>query len=606
MKQFIKIGLSLGLLGSMVVAPVHANELGRAKYVLLISVDGLHSLDVANYVAANPNSALAQLSSHGITYSNAKTPANSDSFPGLMALTTGGSPNSTGLLYDVSYSRDIYDPTNTNCTGQPGNTMVFDESIDLYDANNVSQNVINPAALPRYKDSNGKCSPLYPHNAILTNTLFEVVKANGGHTAWADKHPAYDWVNGPSGTGVDDLYTPEITNVNGFDNTVSVVCTAYNDNLKVQGVLNQIIGLTHDGKSGAGVPTVFGMNFQAVSVGQKLAVNNKAGLCPTDTDPTINKQPGGYLDGSGTPTPVLSYALKFVDASLNQMITALKNEGIYDSTLFIVSAKHGQSPINPAKVNKPGHFADLVAALPDAGTNPAAQAIANANNCSTGPCGFVQDDDIALIWLQDQTKAQAVAKYLNINAKALFIDEVMAGNELTLKFNNPLSDTRTPDIIVQPQYGTIYTASGSKNAEHGGFSYSDTNVGLVVSNPEIKSLTVTAPVATSQVAVTILKALGIDPNKLQAVVKEGTQELPFLFNQQTCLLDWAETAYPTLFAPAGGATTQTSPPFTYRYYPSTNSYVGFSSTDNHVYYKGPNGVLQDEGDLTTWTNKAGC
>jgi len=56
---------------------------------------------------------------------------------------------------------------------------------------------------------------------LRSNTIFEVVKASGGHTAWADKHPAYDLVNGPSGKGVDDLYTPEITNVNGFDATVS-------------------------------------------------------------------------------------------------------------------------------------------------------------------------------------------------------------------------------------------------------------------------------------------------------------------------------------------------------------------------------------------------
>jgi len=51
------------------------------------------------------------------------------------------------------------------------------------------------------------------------------------------------------------------------------------------------------------------------------------------------------------------------------------------------------------KTNKPGHFADLVAALPGASTDPGALAIASANNCATGPCGFVQDDDIALIWL---------------------------------------------------------------------------------------------------------------------------------------------------------------------------------------------------------------
>ena len=105
-------------------------------------------------------------------------------------------------------------------------------------------------------------------------------------------------------------------------------------------------------------------------------------------------------------------------------------QAIYNSTLFIVSAKHGQSPINPLKVNKPGHFADLVAALPDGGTNPAAIAIANAAACTTGACGFVNDDDVALIWLQDQNQNQLVADYLNTNASALFIDEVMGGTEL--------------------------------------------------------------------------------------------------------------------------------------------------------------------------------
>src|SRR5438477_9714488 len=125
----------------------------------------------------------------------------------------------------------------------------------------------------------GRCVPLYPHNAIRSNTVFEAVRAAGGVTGWADKHAAYDLVNGPWGKGVDDLYTPEITNAPGFDNTVSVVCTAQNDFLKAQGVINQIHGRRHDGTPGLGIPTVFGMNFQAVSVGQKLAKNNKDGSC---------------------------------------------------------------------------------------------------------------------------------------------------------------------------------------------------------------------------------------------------------------------------------------------------------------------------------------
>jgi hypothetical protein len=521
-----------GLVAALCAAPLFAkppasNEV-HIRHVLLISVDGLHALDVANYVHSHPKSALAELSGHGITYSNARTPANSDSFPGLLALVTGGSPISHGLFYDVSYDRAYFDPTNRTCAGFPGNTMVFDETIDVYNPANVSLDVIDPTRLPRRRDAHGNCVAVYPHDAIRANTIFEVVKAAGGHTAWADKHPAYDLVNGPSGKGVDDLYTPEITNAPGFDATASVVCTVENDQKKVAGIINEIRGLKHDGTPGPGTPAVFGMNFQAVSVGQKLAKDNSDGSCGDDLDPKLNGQTGGYRDGSGAPTDVLAYGLQKTDEALGSMIKALKDEGLYKSTLFIVTAKHGQSPINPVKVNKPGHFADLVAALPDAGTNPAAIALANAAHCSTGPCGFVQDDDIALIWLEDQSQTKQVAAYLNANANALFIEEVLAGAEIKLKFNDPATDSRTPDILVQPVYGTVYTTSKKKNAEHRGFSFGDTNVGLIVSNPDLRARRVKTPVATSQVAPTILRALGIDPRALKSVRAEHTAMLPGL------------------------------------------------------------------------------
>src|SRR6266404_4840712 len=497
------------------------------RHVLLISVDGLHALDVTRYITSRPQSALAELSSHGTMYTEANTPQLSDSFPGLLALVTGGSPFTSGLFYDVSYDRTIFDPTNTTCTGGAGNMMVFDESIDKYNAQNVSLNVIDPAKLPRHIDQHGNCVALWPHSALRTNTIFEVVKAAGGHTAWEDKHPAYDLVNGPTGTGVDDLYTPEITNVNGLDNTHSVVCTVQNDRLKVQGIINEIHGLTHDGKPGPGVPEVFGMNFQAVSVGEKLVTDNFDGSCVADNG-ALNGQPGGYQDGSGTPTRVLAYALDQTDAALAAMIQSLKDQNIYDSTLFIVTSKHGQSPINPVKTNKPGHFADLVAALPDGKTNPYAIAITNAGACATGPCGFVNDDDIALIWLPDQTMDSGASAYLNTNALPLFIDEVMGGDELKLRFNDPLKDSRTPDIIVRPNYGTIYTGSTAKNAEHGGFNYSDTNVALIVSNPGQEAKVLKSPVVTSQVAPTILQELGIDSELLQSVRVEKTKALPGL------------------------------------------------------------------------------
>src|SRR5438477_2385385 len=208
MKNRFAVALAGALMLAALVpasAASHINERDHIRHVLLISVDGLHALDVANFVQSHPNSALAELSGHGVTYSNARTPSLSDSFPGLLALVTGGSPISHGLFYDVSYDRTIFDPANTTCSGGAGNTMIFDETTDKYTSGNVSLNILDPATLPNHIDANGKCVRLFPHNAVRSNTIFEVVRASGGITACADKHPAYDWVNGPSGQGVQDL-----------------------------------------------------------------------------------------------------------------------------------------------------------------------------------------------------------------------------------------------------------------------------------------------------------------------------------------------------------------------------------------------------------------
>src|SRR5258707_15602336 len=114
-KSIAVLALVVGLLGASLPVRAGDDELHgkKIKHVLLVSVDGLHSLDVANYVAAHPGSAMAELARHGVAFSNARTPANSDSFPGLLALITGGSPVSHGLFYDVSYKRARFYPCNT-------------------------------------------------------------------------------------------------------------------------------------------------------------------------------------------------------------------------------------------------------------------------------------------------------------------------------------------------------------------------------------------------------------------------------------------------------------------------------------------------------------
>jgi len=89
-------------------------------------------------------------------------------------------------------------------------------------------------------------------------------------------------------------------------------------------------------------------------------------------------------------------------------------------------------------------------------------------------------------------------------------------------------DPRTPDVIVIPNVGVVYTGNLKKQSEHGGFAWDDTNVMLLVSNPDIKARTVHSFVETAQVAPTILKMLGLDPEALDAVREEGTPILPGL------------------------------------------------------------------------------
>jgi len=106
------------------------------------------------------------------------------------------------------------------------------------------------------------------------------------------------------------------------------------------------------------------------------------------------------------------------------------------------------------------------------------------------------------------------------------LGQIYYGPSLTLNYNNPLFDPRTPDIIVTPNVGVTYSGSKAKLAEHGGFAHDDTNVILLLSNPSYAAKTIRASVGTVQVAPTILQSLGLNPSSLNAVVAEGTSVLP--------------------------------------------------------------------------------
>jgi hypothetical protein len=206
------------------------------------------------------------------------------------------------------------------------------------------------------------------------------------------------------------------------------------------------------------------------------------------------------------------------------MVNELKQQGVLASTKIIITAKHGQSPIDPSKLRLIGSAEQDV--------------LATAGIVSDGVNVQITDDDVSLVWLssQNQSKTQAgVDALLNSigNGNPARIQTVLYGAALQAQFGNPATDPRTPDIIIQPIPGTIYSHSHAKVMEHGGFAEDDTHVAMLVvdganvqSPAPVPGTTVITPVRTYQVAPTILADLGLNPNKLDAVRTEGVQVLP--------------------------------------------------------------------------------
>jgi hypothetical protein len=553
--------LTLALASGSGIAQTNSVGSGNIKHVLLLSIDGMHAVDFYNcshgIAGANgggpycPN--MAALSQTAINYVNTESSKPSDSFPGMAALASGGTPKSTGLYYDVAYDRSLDAPAKTTGTGlaagpctpyatPTGTTTDNDQGIDLDDtklnggapgALLTEGGVASIDPLKLVRDPATGCSPVYPWNFIRTNTLFGVIHAAGGYTAWIDKHPSYSFVGGPGGTSLNDYYSPEVDSIvvplpgvktldgapcDPIRDTVGV--SAWNasfeniqcyDAIKVYALLNQIAGKTHSGAP-AIVPAVFGVNFQSVYVGESVY--------------EVGVANGGYRNAAALPSTQLLGEIEYVDTAIGLIVNALRTAGIYNDTLLIITAKHGDSPIDPTR-----YVAD--------GTNTPATLLGDLipySESPLNPTGIgATEDDVSVLWLKKGVSVTTAVNILEKNATAIGLGEIFYGPSLWLNYNvgglEPGEDTRTPDIIVTPNEGVTYSGSTAMIGDHGGFAHDDTNVMLLVANPTFTAQTVSALAATRQVAPTIVQALGLDPAELDAVKAEGTSVLPEVASQ---------------------------------------------------------------------------
>lgn len=555
------------------------------RHVLILTIDGFRETDLEDphLTADLPN--IRALQAAGITYSNATSPAPTDSFPGLLGIMAGANPKTTGVYFDEAYTRALYAPAVTlNGSGTPsaaiGAQAPWTEAITKNSAvlNGIAANpnpvpplaatgydasAIDPAKLPKRligSEPTATLVPFYPHEFLKVNTIFEIAHAAGLRTAWADKHPSYEILNGPSGAGLDDLFTPEseakiiatppsnrITGtfvlVEGGSNKASKSQggSLGQDDLRVQAVLNQLQGRSAKGVAVTGntVPALFGMNFIAVNSAQKFDTTTNS---QPDNSLTIGGQLNGGIETDGTVSANLHEAYAHTDASIGKIVTALKatsdsdGRSLYDNTLIVVTSKHGNTPRlgkaivmptdwfstttsaqNPAKFSAVITYPGGVAPLPTA-TIPVAQAT---------------EDAAALLWLTDQTQvATAVANLQTFaTANPTLIESIHSGAGIPLLNTGlgnptpalPTTDDRAPDIIVKFKPGVI-AATSLKRAEHGGFAPEESQVPLVLAGgipAAARGSMQLGAVSTTQVGTTALKALGLDPGALLGARAEG-------------------------------------------------------------------------------------
>ena len=536
--------LGAGVAPSALASDQQAQHPAPSKHVLLLSVDGLHQADLAQYVRSHPRSALASLVSGGTQFTGAQTPVPSDSFPGMVAQVTGGDPRTTGVYYDDSFNRTLLPAGTTSCAGvEPGAEVTYSESLDknpkaldagqglaglpasILSMTSNPRTLIDPARLPVDPTT---CTPVYPHDYLKVNTIFQVARQAGLRTAWSDKHSAYDLLNGPTAAGspdpsIQDLFTPEIDSdatgyALGATWTKDNAATQQYDGYKAQAVLNEIDGFDHSRSTSVGVPAIFGTNFQSVSTAQKLSSSGGQG--------------GGYLADGIIPGPVLSQALDFVDARVGAMLAELARTHHTGDTTVILSAKHGQSPTQPAALTRidDGPIIDGLDAAWAADHPKAAPLVAKATN-----------DDAMIMWFSDRSPAAAAfaKSYLlkrsgtgnDINGApkaytASGLATVYAGAAAAGYFGTSSTDDRVPDLYAVAQHGTVFTGGKGKIAEHGGADPQDRNVPIVVAGPGAPcGVTVGAVVETTAIAPTILALLGLDPDALQAVRVQHTATL---------------------------------------------------------------------------------
>jgi arylsulfatase A-like enzyme len=224
---------------------------------------------------------------------------------------------------------------------------------------------------------------------------------------------------------------------------------------------------------------------------------------------------GHPYGGPATPA-VFNQVVAGVDRNIGRIVQAYKDAGIYDQTVFVVTADHGMVP-NPravdgaltrAVVRRAGgdylfHTGGTAAYIYQ--NNPGgARAVAQAMAGVPGVVGAYY-------------LVESGNKHYYDRAPGVRIDPALdaAHRFLLGTFVGP----RAPDVVAPFRENTIGTKSSAAHGDHGGLNWGAQYVPLILSGPGVAMGVVSHfPARLIDVAPTVLGLLGLAPRAMDGVV----------------------------------------------------------------------------------------
>ena len=113
---------------------------------------------------------------------------------------------------------------------------------------------------------------------------------------------------------------------------------------------------------------------------------------------------------TGIPTKTLVQEIEFVDHSIGLMVAELTKQNLLNSTLIVISAKHGQSPIDPHRVLR------IDGDVKSIGKSPAtilASFLPDSEVNQIGPT----EDDVSLLWLSDPSRSNVKSAVYGVDRR---------------------------------------------------------------------------------------------------------------------------------------------------------------------------------------------